>query len=83
LTIRVKLFAILRNAAGVSDTSVELPEGATVRDAVRTLATQYPAIERHLARAAAAVNLTRASNDAALHNGDELALLPPVSGGSS
>lgn len=79
--IRVKLFAVLRDAAGASELSLELAPGATVSAAVAEIGRQYSALARHLPRAAAAVNLARVSAETVLHDGDELALLPPVSGG--
>jgi molybdopterin converting factor small subunit len=81
MTIRVKLFAILRDTAGLADLPLTLPDGAPVSHALETLSTQHPALRPHLPRAAAAVNLSRATPDTILHDNDELALLPPVSGG--
>jgi molybdopterin converting factor small subunit len=80
MTIRVKLFAILRDKAGVAETPLELRTGATVADALESVAARHPALRPYLPRAAAAVNLTRSTPDTLLHD-DELALLPPVSGG--
>jgi molybdopterin converting factor small subunit len=48
---------------------------------METLAGRLPGLRPHLARAAAAVNLARATPDTILNDNDELALLPPVSGG--
>lgn len=81
MTVTVKLFAILRDTAGVGELALDLPAGATVADAVARLAEQYPALRAPLARSAAAVNLERAGNTTVLNDRDELALLPPVSGG--
>ena len=81
MTIRLKLFAILRDQAGVADLPLTLPENATVSTALQTLATKFPALVPHLPRAATAVNLTRSTPDTVLNDNDELALLPPVSGG--
>jgi MoaE-MoaD fusion protein len=76
--VRVRLFAQLRERAGASEVELELPEGARVRDAlaaVRELAAGLPVVM--------AVNREYASEDAALAPGDELALVPPVSGGAT
>ena len=81
MTIRVKLFAILRDTAGVAELPLDLPAHATVATAVELLSAQYPTLRPHLPRAAAAVNLARATPDTTLNDNDELALLPPVSGG--
>jgi molybdopterin converting factor small subunit len=81
MTVRLKLFAILRDKAGVAELPLALPAGATVAHAIETLAVQHPTLRPHLPRAAAAVNLARAAPDTVLNDNDELALLPPVSGG--
>jgi molybdopterin converting factor subunit 1 len=81
MTVRVKFFAILRDKAGVAELPLELPGRASVADALEMLVGRYPDLRPHLARAAAAVNLTRANRDTILNDNDELALLPPVSGG--
>ena len=78
MRVRVRLFAQLRERAGASEVELELPEGARVRDAlaaVRELAAGLPVVM--------AVNREYASEDSALAPGDELALVPPVSGGAT
>lgn len=79
MVVRIRLFAQLRERAGASELSLELPDGARVRDAlaapgVAGLAEGLPLV--------LAVNRAYASEDAALAPGDELALIPPVSGGA-
>ena len=82
MTVTVKLFAVLRDrAGGVGEVPLSLPAGTTVAGAVGAVAARYPALSSDLPRAAAAVNLERASPETILNDGDELALLPPVSGG--
>lgn len=81
MRIRVRLFAVLRDAAGVGEVELELPDGATAREVANPLAEQYPGIARHLPRIAYAVNRNYAPPDAPLQDGDEVALIPPVSGG--
>ncbi len=83
MTLRVKLFAILRERAGRDAVEVELPEGATVADALAALGRQ-PALAEPLARTPVrmAVNREYASEATALAPGDELALIPPISGGA-
>ena len=78
MTVRIRLFAMLRERAGRDELELELPEGARVADALAAL--------DHLAGGLSlvlAVNREYASADAVLHAGDELALIPPVSGGSA
>ena len=82
--VHVRLFAMLRERAGSDSVEVELPDGATVRDAVDAVAGAHglaDLIER--LPVVMAVNREYASADTALHEADELALIPPVSGGDS
>src|SRR2546429_5993380 len=78
MRVTVRLFAQLRERAGRPELELELPDGARVRDAlaaVGELAAGLPVVM--------AVNREYASEDAPLAPGDELALVPPVSGGST
>ena len=81
MQIRVKLFAILRDRAGKSEMMLELTSGASVSTAIARLAQQAPAIRDLLSRVALAVNREYVKPDQILNDGDELALIPPVSGG--
>jgi molybdopterin synthase catalytic subunit len=75
--VTVRLFAMLRERAGASEVTVELPEGARVRDALAALGELADGLPLVMA-----VNREYAPEDAVLAPGDELALIPPVSGGS-
>ena len=79
--MRVLLFARARDLAGTDRLDVELPAGATVGELRRHLADHYPAIAGLLARSALAVRDEFAGDDVMLAADDEVALLPPVSGG--
>jgi molybdopterin synthase catalytic subunit len=81
MTIHVRLFAILRERSGVSQVLLELPDRATVDQASEALRRKYPAIADHLKRVVFAVNQNYTDRGAILTDGDELALIPPVSGG--
>ena len=75
--VTVRLFAQLRERAGTSELSIELPDGARVRDAIEELGSltgELPVVM--------AVNREYADADDPLAAGDELALIPPVSGGT-
>jgi len=77
MQVRVRLFAGLRERAGTDELALELPDGACVRDALasmRELTADVPVVM--------AVNHEYAAGDETLSAGDELALIPPVSGGS-
>jgi MoaE-MoaD fusion protein len=84
MVLQVRLFAILRERAGRDSLEVEVGEGATVADALRELrATSEPLAEALEAMPVVmAVNRSYVDVDAVLSAGDELALIPPVSGGS-
>lgn len=81
MRINVKLFAILRDRAGTSEVTLELPHGSGTSAALELIATKLPALRELLPRAACAINREYATRDASLNDGDELALIPPVSGG--
>jgi MoaD family protein len=77
--VRVRLFAALREFAGTSEVEAE---GATVGDVVVALSERYGERFARVARAGSVVvDGERAAADHALAEGDEVALLPPVSGG--
>lgn len=75
--VRIRLFAGLRERAGASEIELELPDGARVSDALDRMRSLTDGV-----RVVMAVNQEYASGEAELHAGDELALIPPVSGGS-
>jgi len=84
MVLEVRLFAILRERAGAESISVELAdEGATVADALGALALRSEPLGAALAAVPVvmAVNREYATADAPLRAGDELALIPPISGG--
>jgi molybdopterin converting factor subunit 1 len=80
MTIRVRMFASLRERTGTARTEARLTEGATVADLLTDLQKRFPALEG-CGRVAYAVNSEYAKLDHALADGDEVALIPPVSGG--
>lgn len=81
--MRIRLFAILRERAGSESIEVDLPEGATVGDAFRELA-KLPTLSGVLDRLPVqmAVNRDYATMETRLAAHDELALIPPLSGGA-
>jgi molybdopterin converting factor subunit 1 len=83
MEVTVRLFAMLRERAGREAIELELPDGATVADALETLGDHRGLGEtlEHLP-VRAAVNREYASSETPLTAGDELALIPPVSGGA-
>lgn len=81
MMVHVRLFARARDLAGSDALCVQLPEGATVADLRRRLATDCPALAPLLERSALAVENEFAEDTHVLSANAEVALLPPVSGG--
>jgi len=81
MRVRVRLFASLREAAGWPETSLELPDGATAEAAWLALVADSPSLAPSRPSLAVAVNRVYASFEAVLQDADEVALIPPVSGG--
>jgi molybdopterin converting factor subunit 1 len=84
MTVSVRLFAILRERAGRDSVEIELPEGATVGDAFARLA-ETPGLAELVERMPLrmAVNREYASAGTLISAGDELAVIPPISGGAA
>ena len=81
MRVTVKLFAILRERANTSELQLDLADRATVADAREAIVQRLPQIAPLLNRVAFAVNRSYVTSETALSDGDELALIPPVSGG--
>lgn len=80
-TVKVRLFARLAHLAGTREEEVEIGEGLTAADVYRALAARYPALTAFEASVRFARNQEYVEPDTALAPGDELGLIPPVSGG--
>ncbi len=81
MRVRVRLFAAYREAVGRGETSVDLPEGGTVSDLLSLLVAEFPRLRGLAQVTAAAVNQEYVARSTVLHDGDEVAFIPPVSGG--
>ena len=83
MTVKVRLFAILRERAGREEVELELGEGATVAEAIAAVG-ELPGLGDVVGRLPVrmAVNRDYADEATTLAAGDELALIPPVSGGA-
>jgi molybdopterin converting factor small subunit len=79
ITVEVRLFAGARELVGAGTVSQTVPAGSTVQDAADALFDAYPALCGMRLRFA--VNAAYASGTVVLHDGDELACIPPVGGG--
>ena len=82
LTVRVRYFAGHRDIAGRSEEEVRLEEGATVGTLWEYLVQAYPRLAGYAGRLLYAVNQQFADPATSLRDGDEVAFIPPVSGGA-
>jgi molybdopterin converting factor subunit 1 len=82
ITVRVKLFATLRQQAGWSEKSVSAPDKSTLGDLMALLMQETPDLKLTGRAVYAAVNQSYAKIDHVLADGDEVAIFPPVSGGT-
>jgi molybdopterin converting factor subunit 1 len=80
VTVRVRFFASLRERLRRSEASLHLPAGGTVDDLLRALHADFPDLAG-AGRVSIAVNAEYVDRRHALADGDEVALIPPVSGG--
>jgi MoaE-MoaD fusion protein len=83
MRVRLLLFGILKETAGRSRDEIEVSEGATLAEAVALYASRIPQWKGFIPSIALAVNQRYAGPDTRLADNDEIALLPPVSGGTS
>lgn len=81
--IRVLFFGLLKDITGVSQQELELTPGCRLDAVFSTLCAQYPRLSGLSSSIVMALNQQFASRDTTVAEGDEVALLPPVSGGSS
>jgi molybdopterin synthase catalytic subunit len=82
MRVRVLFFGVLKDLVGRTGESLELPDGAVVREVLSHYLSEVPRMREALASIAVAVNQEYAGAETVLRSDDEVALLPPVSGGS-
>jgi molybdopterin converting factor subunit 1 len=82
MRLRIKLFATYREIVGSKELTWTARDGERVDDILRSLLEKYPRLTPHRDTMLLAVNQAFASPDAVLQDGDEVAVMPPVSGGS-
>jgi len=80
MKVRVLFFGHLKDRSGESE-QVDIAPPACVRDVLNLLCDRHPELWQWLGFTRIAVNMEYASPDTPLHEGDEIALLPPMSGG--
>lgn len=81
MRLAVRFFALYRERAGRSQLALELPDGSTVADLTATLRRQFPRLAPPQVQLVVAVNADYAAPELVLREGDEVCLIPPVSGG--
>jgi molybdopterin converting factor subunit 1 len=81
MQVRVLFFGVLKDLAGRSSDSLTLPDQATAGDVLEHYETRLTSLKGKLSSIAISVNQEYVGTEAKLHSGDEVALLPPVSGG--
>lgn len=79
--VKVLFFGRLREVAGGAEESVELPPGSRIEELFATFVARRPELARFRASLVASRNQEFAAWNTQLHPGDEIAFLPPVSGG--
>ena len=82
MQVQVRLFAICRERTGKDRLLLSLANGATVAQALEAIAAVEPSLAPLLPSLRVAVNQTFATSATKIEDGDELALIPPVSGGT-
>lgn len=81
ITITLKLFAVYQEALGLPEKQLELPTGTTVGDVLTRIIEEHSTLAKWRDLTRFGLNLQFVEADALLSNGDELVLIPPVSGG--
>jgi molybdopterin converting factor subunit 1 len=83
VNLKVRLFASFRQAVGVGQVDLQLGDQPRVGDLLAVLRREYPALGPAADSAMVAVNLEYVGPDYRLEPGDEVAIIPPVSGGAA
>lgn len=81
IQITLKLFAVFQEVLATDQIQIDLPVGATVSQIFDRLVAQHPNLEKWRSLTRYAINLNFSEPHTIVNNGDEVALIPPVSGG--
>jgi molybdopterin synthase catalytic subunit len=81
MRVTVRLFARLREAAGAGELTCDVPDGATAAEVWQAAAARHPGLAPYSTAVSCAINAEFARPSTPVHDGDEVAFLPPVSGG--
>ena len=81
MKVRVLFFSVLKDLTGSDEVTQELAPGATVADLLTAVFTRWPGLQAWDASLLVAVDQTYARRNTPLHDGAEIAIMPPVQGG--
>jgi molybdopterin converting factor subunit 1 len=81
MKVRLLFFAVLRDITGKSEAEIDVAAGTRASDVWQQLRTEHDALAAYERAPMTAVNEEYVAGDAELHDGDELAFIPPVAGG--
>ncbi|MDD1770601.1 MAG: MoaD/ThiS family protein [Methanomassiliicoccales archaeon] len=81
MNVKVKLFARYRELAKVGEESIVVTEGARVSDVVAAVLSKHPVLNRQSDEMLVSLNRKRSRGEERVKEGDEVALLPPATGG--
>lgn len=81
MKVKIKFFAGCQDIAGKRESEVELKEETNAKMLLEKLIKDYPGLEKMAKNILLSINMEYASSDTILKDGDEVALIPPVSGG--
>jgi molybdopterin converting factor subunit 1 len=81
MKVRLLFFAVLRDIVGKSETDLEVPDGTRALDLWQRLRDEHRQLAAYVRPPMTAVNESYARPDSVLHDGDEVAFIPPVAGG--
>ena len=83
MQVRILFFGMLKDLVGRNREEIELPEGSSVAEVLAHYESQVPDLKKWFSSVALAVNQQYVGPNTKLRAGDEIALMPPVSGGAS
>lgn len=81
MKIRIKLFAAARELSDTGEIGLEVADGILVKDMKQQISNAYPSMSELILRSAVSLNREFATDQSVVRENDEIALIPPVSGG--
>jgi MoaE-MoaD fusion protein len=81
MKVRTKFFAAIKDIVGTPEVELELPDGITAGELFQSYCQQHASLSRYATNTMISVNLEFVPPETRLHEGDEIAFIPPVSGG--